>query len=248
MTDSRISATVVLLTALLLLGQPSLFAQDAADPTKNTTAAGDPAKRNSGPPVTARVEVVFQDGSTVRMEAAAMSMIVATKYGRLTVPLHEVRRIRLRPRLSDEMKRQIAVTIAALGSTTFAEREAAVPKLKAMGVRSLPQLRKASKNPNAEIRRRAAKLVEEMEKMNSPAAAAERASSSRAPWSGESELGANNSSSASAIRPSPTKPAGFTCGSFPAPSTRPAPGSTRSKSTSPSPTAKRRKRASPPRA
>ena len=82
----------------------------------------------------------------------------------MTVPLQEVRRIRLRPRLSDEMQKRIAQTIAALGSTTYARREAAVPKLRAMGVRSLPQLRKATKSSNAEIRQRAAKLVEEMEK------------------------------------------------------------------------------------
>ena len=162
MIDSRILLTGLLVAALLLVGPPALLAQDAAAPAQKT-AAGDSVKKSAGP-ATARVEVVFRDGSTVRMEAAAIGMVVATKYGQLTVPLHEVRRIRLRPRLSDEMIKQIAETIAAMGSTTFAKREAAMPKLKAMGVRSLPYLRKAMQDANAEIRSRASKLVEEMEK------------------------------------------------------------------------------------
>jgi len=66
MIDSRILMTGLLVAALLLVGQPALLAQDAAAPAKKTTA--DASVKKSAGPATARVEVVFRDGSTVRME------------------------------------------------------------------------------------------------------------------------------------------------------------------------------------
>jgi hypothetical protein len=134
-----------------------LLAQEKPSANEQANAAAPGAKPT-------RVEVVFRDGSKVRMAAAATLIEVATKYGTLSIPLTEVCHIRLQPRLTDEANKQIAEAIEQMGNESFPIREAAGPKVRAMGVAAFPQLRLATRHSNPEIRRRAGELLEEMEK------------------------------------------------------------------------------------
>jgi gas vesicle protein len=58
-----------------------------------------------------------------------------------------------------EMKRWIA----QLGSARFRDREQATHELAKLGKSALPSLKEATKSPDAEVRRRAQQLVEQME-------------------------------------------------------------------------------------
>ena len=55
--------------------------------------------------------------------------------------------------------------MAQLGSTDFLAREKASDHLRSLGPSVLPLLRKALKNPDAEVRKRAGDLVGELEKL-----------------------------------------------------------------------------------
>ena len=112
---------------------------------------------------TTRIELRFQDGSVLRATTAAANLEVKTRYGTLTIPFAELVRVRLQPRLTDQMQKQVADAIAMLGHRSFAEREAAEPILQAIGVAAIPPLRQATISSNAELRRRAGKILEAIE-------------------------------------------------------------------------------------
>jgi len=150
---------------LCLCGPGALVADEAA-PAGKTPSASNPGGNGNGEAgrgQMTRLEVVYADGSKVRMTVPATSVGVATKYGLLTIPIRDVRRIRLRPRVSDDQRKRIAGEIAALGDNEFARREAAMANLKALGLPAIADLRRATTSTRAEIRQRAVKLLEEME-------------------------------------------------------------------------------------
>ena len=125
MTDSRCCLVVCL---SVLAGSAAVVAQDTAVTKSGGTSAE-----------TVRIEVIYRDGSKVRMAVATATTIgVATKYGQLTIPISEIGLIRLQPRLTDSNKKKIADAIARMGDSSFARREDASSKLRAMGVQAIP--------------------------------------------------------------------------------------------------------------
>src|SRR5205807_904306 len=67
----------------------------------------------------------FVDGSVIRRVRMTDSIDVQTRYGKLSVPIGEIRRIEFATRLSEETSRQVERAIDNLGSKLFAQREAA---------------------------------------------------------------------------------------------------------------------------
>src|SRR5947209_16023843 len=62
------------------------------------------------------IEVRFADDSTVKMVLLHGSIDVTTRYGKLTVPGEEIRRIEFGRRVTEETAKKIDAAVARLGS------------------------------------------------------------------------------------------------------------------------------------
>jgi hypothetical protein len=101
------------------------------------------------------VEVRFGDGSAVRMVMLQDSIDVETKYGKLTVPITEIRRIELGIHLPEGVDKKIERAIKALASDVFKERDNAVKELIALGPHAFPAVTFAAKSTDLEVAKRA---------------------------------------------------------------------------------------------
>jgi hypothetical protein len=121
----------------------------ADEPKKNTTRPGE-------------VIALFHDGTKVRMVILQDKLEVTTKYGKLTVPAADVRRVEFGFRVPEETARKLEEAIANLGSPNFPQREAATKELTAMGRLAYPALMKASKNNDLETTKRVEDILKEI--------------------------------------------------------------------------------------
>lgn len=137
----------------------------AADPDsarKGSTAGKAPAV----------LEARIVDGSRVKLTLLDEKLELNTPYGKLQIPVAEVRQIEFGWRLPDEDARRLDAAIPQLGSPEFARRRAAAEELAAFGEKAYPALRravklhdpedKANKSADAEIHRRATELIEKL--------------------------------------------------------------------------------------
>src|SRR5436190_23444819 len=99
-------------------------------------AAGEP--RPEAVPV--EVTAIFHDGTVIKRVTLPASVELTTRYGKLNVPVKDIRRIEFGFRLSTETARQVEEGIQALGSKEFRQREAASKTLTELGARAWPAL------------------------------------------------------------------------------------------------------------
>jgi len=100
-------------------------------------------------------EVRFGDGSLVRMTVLQDSIEVMTKYGKLTIPIREIRRIDFGLHLPEGVGQQIDNSIKQLGSETYRERDEAVKLLVHQGPFAYPFVQRATRSPDLEVSQRA---------------------------------------------------------------------------------------------
>jgi hypothetical protein len=124
-----------------------------------TAQADGPAKEPAGP----AVEVRMADGSSVRVTLTQPTIDVVTKYGRLAIPVHEVRRIEFGFRYPDGVGPKVTDLVARLGDGNYKRREAAAAELMAYRELAYPALKQATRSSDAETAKRAAELVEKLE-------------------------------------------------------------------------------------
>src|SRR5260370_34578892 len=91
-------------------------------------------------------EVRFGDGSLVRMTLLEENLDVQTKYGNLTIPLSEVRRVEFGLHVPPEVHQQINDSIKRLASDVYKERDGASKDLIQAGHFAYPMLQKATKS------------------------------------------------------------------------------------------------------
>jgi len=127
----------------------------AADPPKGPTSL----VKLSGPPV----EMRLGDGSTVRMTFTQPNIELVTKYGRLTIPAAEIRRVEFGFRYPEGAEAKIGELIARLGDGNFKKRETASVELLAFREMAYPALKSAMKSSDAETAKRASELVAKLE-------------------------------------------------------------------------------------
>jgi hypothetical protein len=135
---------------LVLGGAFAAPPDDSREPAKDKVTKGEPA------------DVICADGSTVRITLLNENVELETKYGKLTIPAADVRRIEFAFRLPDEMTKKLAAAVKRLGDTSFEEREAASKELREIGLRAYPALQEAARSSDAEVKRRATQLLEEV--------------------------------------------------------------------------------------
>lgn len=104
----------------------------------------------------------FHDGTKVRMVVLQDSLEIATKYGKLTVPTADVRRVEFGFRMSEDKARKLEEALKNLGSTNFELRESAAKDLIALGRLAYPALLKAAKNNDLETTRRVEDILKEI--------------------------------------------------------------------------------------
>ena len=102
-----------------------------------------------------QAEVRFGDGSLVRMTILQESVDVMTKYGKLSVPLRDIRRIDFGLHLPEGVEPQIVEAIKLMGSEVYRHREDAARDLVKLGHWAFPSVQKAAQSADLEVSQRA---------------------------------------------------------------------------------------------
>jgi hypothetical protein len=101
------------------------------------------------------VEVRLADKSRVRMRILQDELEIVTRYGKLTVPTSDVRRIEFGIHPTPDIAKKIEKAITRLGQKEFPEREAATNELIAIGGPAYLALYQASRSRDLEVANRA---------------------------------------------------------------------------------------------
>lgn len=131
-----------------------------------TAAANPPDKINKEPPKpdakANAVEARFADGSTVKMVLLQDHIEVMTRYGKLTVPTHEIRRIEFGLRLPETTARRIDEAVIRLGNADFKERSAASAELVSLKELAFPAVQRAVASSDLEVAQRAQEVLKQL--------------------------------------------------------------------------------------
>jgi hypothetical protein len=136
--------------SLLLL--PLLVSGPVQGPAETDRLAGRPTE----------VEVRFHDGSIVRT-VLRDNLEVLTAYGKLTVPIRDVRRIEFGLHLADGQGKKIDGLVSELGGKSYKNRAAAGRELSLLGVKAYPALLQAARSADLEIARRAKEILKPLQ-------------------------------------------------------------------------------------
>jgi hypothetical protein len=112
--------------------------------------------------------VRFGDGSVVRMTLLQENLEVQTKYGKLLIPLSDVRKVEFGLHVPPEVNQQITQSIKRLASGVYKERDGASKELVQVGHFAFPSLQKASRSSDSEVSYRAASLIKQISERVSP--------------------------------------------------------------------------------
>jgi hypothetical protein len=138
-------STWVLLSTIIVTGASS--AQDTPPP-------------DAGKSVEA--EVHFADGSMVRAVLLHENLEVMTKYGKLSIPVRDIRRIDFGQHLSEGVRQRVEEAIKQLGSDTYRQRQEAVKQLIALGPLGFPAVNAASASSDLEVAKRAQTVIKHL--------------------------------------------------------------------------------------
>ncbi|HZZ78052.1 MAG TPA: hypothetical protein VFE62_06020, partial [Gemmataceae bacterium] len=113
-------------------------------------------------------EVRFGDGSVVRMTLLQENLEVQTKYGKLSIPLQEVRRVEFGLHVPPDVNQQINQSIKRLASDVYKERDNASKDLMQVGHLAFPMLQRASRSSDQEVAVRAVSLMKQISERVAP--------------------------------------------------------------------------------
>jgi len=103
------------------------------------------------------------DDTVMKVVLQDPSISIVTKYGKLTIPASEVRRLEFGFRYPEGVEEKITKGIADLGSSEFRTREDAEQALAEIGHFAIPALRRAVKGEDPEIVRRTRAVLKLLE-------------------------------------------------------------------------------------
>ncbi|HLW65836.1 MAG TPA: hypothetical protein VKS79_10990 [Gemmataceae bacterium] len=136
----------------------SLSAQ--APPTQDLPAAPRAPSLSHAQPV----EVRFTDDSVMKLTLLHDSLEFTTRYGKLTVPAGEIRKIELGLRYPEGVPQRIEAAMAQLADKDYRKREAASAELLRLQELAYPAVKQAANSKNAEVAARANRILEELER------------------------------------------------------------------------------------
>src|SRR5262249_40600131 len=103
--------------------------------------------------------VRFSDNSVIKVALREERIPMVSPYGKLSIPVADLRKIEFGLRVPDEVARQIESAIAALGDANFRRREAATETLLNLREKADPAVVKAARSDDKEVARRAEELA-----------------------------------------------------------------------------------------
>ncbi|HJZ90963.1 MAG TPA: hypothetical protein VKE40_08825 [Gemmataceae bacterium] len=142
------------LAGLSVLGATTLLAL-ADDPS--------PVVKKKSAEVPGAAEVRFADGSTVRMVLTQSTVDVVTRYGKLSVPVADVRKIEFGLRYPDGVQSRIDAEIHRLASDDAKARDAASRELLTFRELAYPGLKRATTGTDADLAKRATGVLKQLE-------------------------------------------------------------------------------------
>lgn len=125
--------------------------------------ADDPPAKSKAPATPELAEVRFADGSMVRMLLTQSTVDITTRYGKLEVPVPDIRRIEFGSRYPDGLLPRIEASARQLGSSDTKERDSATEQL--LGYRELayPTLKRLTGGTDPDLARRAMEVIRKLE-------------------------------------------------------------------------------------
>lgn len=168
----RLVCSSLALVGLLLVSAPAQeFKKDEkkdetkqVDPAKKTTPNGGTGTKVAQEPVAGDVEVVFLNGSKVRMMIQTDALEIVTIYGKLSVPIQDVQSIEFGLHFPDGVADKIDAAIKNLGGSDYREREKASKVLIDLGQYSYAAVLKAARTKETlEVSKRAKEIVQKLQ-------------------------------------------------------------------------------------
>jgi hypothetical protein len=171
---TRVVAFGVLLVAVVgLAGQPPggpppatgtipLTGPQPPDGDKAPAKKDDPIPSKAKPPGPVTFDVKLADDSTVRVVPNDPALAVTTKYGRLTIPVADVRRIDFGFRFPEGVEAKIRQAVEDLGSPVFQTREDAQKTLTGFAELAVPALKQAVSSADKEVSTRAGTVLKQL--------------------------------------------------------------------------------------
>jgi hypothetical protein len=144
----------------------------AQPPVPGAGPPGRPGEPDQGPNPAGKVggkaePLVFElrtfDDTVMKVVLLDPTVTLVTRYGKLTVPAAEVRRLEFGFRYPDGLEARINKEVAALGAQEFRAREDAEQALADIGHFAIPALRRAVKGQDPEAVRRAGSVLKFIE-------------------------------------------------------------------------------------
>ncbi len=132
-------------------------------PNKDSPANGDAPAKGGAVPVPGEVDVHFLNGSNVRMLVRSEKLEITTVYGKLAVPIKDVRAIEFGVHFPEGMEAKIESALRSLGDSSYREREKASKTLTELGPYSYPAVYQASQGKDLESSRRAKEIVKKLQ-------------------------------------------------------------------------------------
>jgi hypothetical protein len=121
------------------------------------------AKSRPRQPLPGEVDVAFLNDSNVRMVVQSKTLEITTVYGKLTVPLEDVRAIEFGVHFPEGYAAVIDRALEQLNSANYREREKASKTLLDLGPFSYPGVYQVSQGKDLETSRRAKELLKQLQ-------------------------------------------------------------------------------------
>jgi hypothetical protein len=139
-------------------GFPKDGVKDKVDDTKKVILP----KAKTREAIPGEVDIHFLNGSTVRMVIQSEKLDIATSYGKLAVPIKDVRAIEFGLHFPEGVEGKIEAAVKGLGSGDYRTREKAGAELIDLGPYSYPAIIEATRALEPEISQRAKELAKKM--------------------------------------------------------------------------------------
>jgi hypothetical protein len=141
------------------------WAASAQPPVKDAKSDADPKFEPKTAPKTdpATFELRLKDDTVIKVVLLDPSVGVVTKYGKLSIPAAELRRLEFGFRYPEGLEAKIDKWITDLGAPEFRTREDAEQMLADVGHYAIPTLRRSVKSQDPEVVRRAQAVLKFVE-------------------------------------------------------------------------------------
>ena len=109
------------------------------------------------------LEARFSDDSVLKVVPIDQVIVVQTKYGKLSVVLADITRIEFGFRFPEGVEGKVEDAITNLGAASFRDRETAEKTLFGLAELAVPALKRAAKNNDPEVSRRAEAVLKRLQ-------------------------------------------------------------------------------------